>query len=234
MPERALLRLGSVALMLGSIFAAVVDALHPRATDLEDAEEVLTQISQSGIWVGDHVGILFAVLLSVGGLLALSRSITGDVGTALGRLAMGAALIGGAIIAVLIGVDGIAAKEVADHWAAASGADKTAAFFAGQALLEVSAAIFTSFIIVFLGITPILFGTAILMGEGYPNWLGAGALLIGAVLLLTGLFGAYNGLTVGFITSYIIFGSLLKVWGLVAGALMWRRVGTLAPATRVV
>ena len=224
MSERPLFRVGSMSAIVGAVLGVVVNLLHPRTSEIGNVEALLREIADSGIWVGDHIGILFAVLLVTGGLAALYRSIPDQPGAAWARLGFVSALLGAAVIAILVGTDGIAAKGLATAWANAPESEKIAAFRVAAAVALINIAIFSVFIIVFFGVTFFLFGLALLTSNVYPQWLGWVALLGGLASALVGLIQAYNGPSV-LVTNVLfpIFSVLLSLWVLLVGVLLGRK-----------
>jgi hypothetical protein len=233
MGEPTLLRLGSVCLMVGALGGIVVNVIHPRASDFQAL--ALVQVvagSDSGLWIGDHIGILFAVLLVVGGQLALARSFTAERAAAFGRLGAGSALLSAAIWTVVVAVDGIAQKRLADAWAAAAAADRAGALGAVLAVVGLSEALFAVAIIVTFGLTSLLFGLAIASEEAYPRWLGWTGVVLGVAATLIGVVLAYQGPSA--LVSVVLFTSVslaVTIWLLALGVLLWRRTATVrAPA----
>lgn len=226
MQERSLSRFGSVSAMLGAILGFIVNFLHPRTPDIANPEAYLKEVVESAIWIGDHVGILFAVLLAVGGYAAIYRSFTKEPGAAWARLGFVSALLGAAIISVLMGTDGVAAQSVATAWANAPVAEKAVALRVGIALAQINFALFSLAIVVWFGVTNILYGLAIVTSDVYPGWLGWVALLGGVASALVGLNQAYRGLSV--VTTNILFpivSTVLIVWFFIVGVLLWRKSG---------
>ena len=175
MAERALLQIGSVSAIVGAVLAVIVNVLHPRGAEIGDTRAHLQEIADSGIWFVDHIGILVAALLILGGLVALYRSFTEGWGATLARLGFASALVGAAMTAVLLGgTDGIAMKEVADAWASSQ---DPALFQAGFVLEQINLGIFSTFIFVFFGVTFILYGLAVALSDVYPKWLGWAAVV---------------------------------------------------------
>src|SRR2546426_7719237 len=105
MPERTLTRIGAAAAVLGAVLGLVVNVLHPRVNDPANTKAFLRQVAESTIWVGDHVGIIFAVLLVTGGLVAVYRSITSGPGAAWARLGFAAALVSAGLGFVTVAVE---------------------------------------------------------------------------------------------------------------------------------
>lgn len=186
-------------------------------------------IAESTIWVGDHVGIVFAVLLVTGGLVAIYRSITSEPGAAWARLGFAGALVSAAILSVLMATDGITIKVLAQAWVNATEAEKAAAFRVAHALALVDFAIFSIWTIVFFGVTIILYGLAVSTSNAYPKWLGWVAVLAGIGSALIGLRLAYRGPSV-FVVNILfpIFSIIITIWVLVMGVLLWLKAGRAA------
>lgn len=226
MRERSLFKFGSVSAIAGAILGFATNFLHPRTSDIANPEAYLREVAESAIWIGDHVGILFAALLALGGYAAIYRSFTTERGTAWARLGSMGALLGAAIISVLMATDGIAAKVVAGEWMNAPAAEKAVAFRVGVALAQVNFSLFSVTIVVWFGVTNILYGLAILTDDVYPRWLGWVAVIGGGASVLVGLNQAYTGLSV--LTTNILFpivSTVLILWFLVMGVVLWRRAG---------
>lgn len=229
MSERSLFRIGAVSAIAGSIFALVVNLLHPRSATLENPEAFLRMIGESTIWVGNHVGIVFAVLLVTGGLVAIYRSITGEPGAAWARLGFAGALVSAAILSVLMATDGITIKVLAQAWMNAPAAEQAAAFRVAHALALVDLAIFSIWTIVFFGVTIILYGLAVSTSNVYPRWLGWVAVLAGLGSALIGLRLAYRGPSVLVINIlFPVFSIIITIWVFVMGVLLWRKAGSTA------
>lgn len=229
MPERTLLRIGAVSAILGAIILVVANALHPRTSDVDDTEATLQLIGDSGIWVTDHLAIAIALLLVLGGLVALFRSITSQPGAAVARLGFAGALVSGGIGIILLGIDGIALKEVAESWADAPAEEKASAFRVGEAIEQVSFGIFSMFIFVFFGLTILLYGLAVALSDIYPKGLGWVAVILGGGSAVLGLVQAYQGPS-DVVTNilFAVFSILITVWVLVIGVFMWRKAGVAA------
>jgi hypothetical protein len=114
--ERSIFRIGAVAGILGSLLAMVGNLLHP-ATPTGNPEGVARTIAQSANWVLVHLVIVVGLILMLGALVALSRSIEGGVpGVVLAWLGSIAAVAGVTVGVILVIVDGVAAKHLADAW----------------------------------------------------------------------------------------------------------------------
>jgi putative exporter of polyketide antibiotics len=84
--EGSIFRMGSVAGIVGSLLAMVGNLLHS-ATPIGDPEGVAQTIAQSERWVLVHLVIVVGLILMLGGLVAISRSIQGGLPGAVAQLA---------------------------------------------------------------------------------------------------------------------------------------------------
>src|SRR3989442_2046022 len=228
MPERTLTRIGAAAAVLGAVLGLVVNVLHPRVNDPANTKAFLRQVAESTIWVGDHVGIIFAVLLVTGGLVAVYRSITSGPGAAWARLGFAAALVSAGLGFVTFAVEGIAIKRVAVAWASAPRGEKAVAFRVADALVQIQWALSSVWILIFFGVTFILYGVAVVLSDVYPKWLGWVAVGGGLGSSLLGLHIGYHGASsLVFNILFPIFSILLTAWLFMMGGLLWRESGQL-------
>ena len=56
MPERTLLRIGSLSLILGAVLGLIVNLLHPRGFDFDDTAAHLQEVADSGVYLVVHIG----------------------------------------------------------------------------------------------------------------------------------------------------------------------------------
>jgi hypothetical protein len=122
--QRWLFRLGAVAAVVGSLAGS--NLIHP-ATPLGDPSGVARAIADSLAWTPIHLIIVTGIMLMLGGLLGLYRSIPGGLAGALAQFGWAAAIAGVAVGLVLVMLDGVAAKQLADEWARAPAAEQWAA-----------------------------------------------------------------------------------------------------------
>jgi hypothetical protein len=121
--DRRLFLMGGTAAVLGSIIGMVGNLIHPE-TPIGDPAGVARTIAASQDWLAIHLAIVFGIVLMFGGLVALARSVRGDLAVALGRLGLAAAIAGVAVGLVLVILDGVAARQLAEGWAAAPAAER--------------------------------------------------------------------------------------------------------------
>jgi hypothetical protein len=121
-----ILRIGSYAGIAGALLGLVGNLLHP-ATPIGDPEAVARTIADSQLWVPDHLAIVLGLILMLGGLIAIAHSIQDGLPAALARLGSIAAVAGITVGLILVTLDGLAAKGIAEAWATAPVADQAAA-----------------------------------------------------------------------------------------------------------
>jgi hypothetical protein len=221
--ERWVYMLGGVAAIVGSLMGMVGNLIHP-ATPLADPDGVARVIAESDAWTVIHLVIVFGIVLMLGGLVALYQSIRGGVADALARLGLAAAIVGIAIGVVLVILDGVAAKQLADGWAIAPQEERTIALRIVLANETINFALASSFNIVFAGATFILFGMAVAFSEVYRQWLGWVVVVAGIVSVGAGLIQAFAGEpTTASRVLTIIGPTVITLWVLVIGVLLVRK-----------
>src|SRR5215208_6392868 len=195
--EWSIFRIGAVAGMVGSLLAMVGNLLHP-AAPTGNPEGVARTIAQSANWVFVHLVIVVGLILMLGALVALSRSIEGGVPGALAWLGSIAAVAGVTVGVILVIVDGVAAKHLADAWEAAPPEEEAVALRVVVAEEAINFALASLFNILFAGVTSV------------P----------------VGLVQAYMGESIGFTRiATIIFPTIITLWVVVMSVLLWRKAG---------
>jgi hypothetical protein len=208
----SIFRIGAVAGIVGSLLAMVGNLLHP-ATPTGNPEGVARTIAQSANWVLVHLVIVVGLILMLGALVALSRSIEGGVPGALAWLGSIAAVAGVTVGVILVIVDGVAAKHLADAWEAAPPDEAAAALRVVVAEEAINFALASLFNILFAGVTFILLGLAVASSGEYPGWLGWVVVVAGVGSVPVGLVQAYTGESIGFTRiATIIFPTLITLW----------------------
>ena len=217
-----LLRIGAVAAILGSLCAGVGNVLHP-VTPRDDPQGVALVIADSGTWTLIHVVIVVGIILMFAGLIGIRHSIDGGIAEALARLGVHMATIGVTIGLVTVILDGVGAKQLADQWAAAPESGKAIALSAVSANETINFALAGLFNLSFAGVPFFLLGLAVALGGGYPRWLGWVAVIAGVGSIAAGLVQAFTGEpTVTSLVLTIIGPTVISLWLLVMGVLMWR------------
>ena len=224
--EGSIFRIGSVAGIIGSLLAMVGNLLHP-ATPIGDPEGVARTIAESERWVLVHLVIVVGLILMLAGLVTISRSIQGGVAGTLAQLGFVAAVAGVTVGVVLVIVDGVAAKHLADAWEAAPPEEAAAALRVVLAEEAINFALAALFNILFAGITFIMLGLAVAWSGEYPGWLGWVVVVAGVGSVLVGLVQAYTGESIGFTRiATIIFPTIITLWVAGISVLVWQKASS--------
>lgn len=125
---------------------------------------------------------------------------------------------------MLQAVDGIALKTMVDAWATAPTAQKEATFQAALTVRQMEIGLAGMMNIMF-GLTAICYGTALLVDHTYPKWIGGLAVVGGVATTIAGIMMAYTGFSGPAMAISMPASSILLVWMLSLGVLMWRRGG---------
>jgi hypothetical protein len=121
--ERPLLRIGSIAFILGAIIVVVSTLFHPSSEDPANRLLVFADYANDDSWVAVHIGQFVGVIMVfAGGFVALYRLLVqseSSVASILAWIGLALAIMTASAFAVLQAVDGIALKSAVDSWAAA-------------------------------------------------------------------------------------------------------------------
>jgi hypothetical protein len=220
------LRVGSAVGIAGALLAMVGNLIHP-ATPVGDPEGVARTIADSRIWVPGHLAIVVGLVLMLGGLLAIGRSIQGGLPGALARLGSAAAVAGITVGLILVTLDGLAAKQLAEAWASAPSGERAAALRLVLASETINFALAALFNILFAGMTFVLYGLAVARSRRYPGWLGWVAVVAGIGSLAAGLLQAIVGepTTLSRVLT-IIFPTVITLWLIDVNAFILRRASS--------
>ncbi len=217
-------RIGAGGAVVGLLLAGVGNLLHP-ATPVGQSEGVARAIAESAAWAPIHLIIVAGLILMFAGLVGISCSIKEGLAGALAQFGYVAAIAGITIGLLLVMIDGVAAKHLADVWAASPPGEKAAALRLALAEESLNFAIASIFNILFAGVTYILLGLAVALSRVYPRWLGWVAVAMGLGCIVAGIIQALNGEpTVVTKTLTIIFPTIITLWTALLGVLSWRNV----------
>lgn len=227
-----MLRLGGGAAVVGSAIAMVGNLLHP-ATPTRDPHGVAHTIASTDMWVAVHVAIVLGLIIMAGGFAGLYQALRGGAAGAVARMGFMAAIAGTTVGLILVILDGVAAKHIADAWASAPLDESAAALRILMAEETMNFALASLFNILFAGVTFILFGVAVLLSSVFPRWLGWPAVVAGVGSVLVGLVQAQVGESTGLTRiATIIFPTIITLWTAVIGILLIRRSSALADTVR--
>src|SRR5205085_5782452 len=107
--DRAELRVGSIAMLLGGIGAFVTNLLHPHDVP-HQTEPLLRMLIAAPHWSQLHFLIMLSVVFMVCGLAMLTRNLDDPLARALGTLGRYLIILGGGVYLVEVMIDGFATK----------------------------------------------------------------------------------------------------------------------------
>ncbi|HYU56874.1 MAG TPA: DUF4386 family protein [Actinomycetota bacterium] len=216
------MRIGGISAIVGALLGMVGNLIHP-VTPIDDPEGVARVIAGSDIWVPVHLAIVLGIVLMLGGLVAIYHSIREGIAGALARFGLFGAVAGATIGMVLVILDGVAARQLAQEWATVPPDQKAAALSLVHANETINLALASLFNFVFAAVTFILFGLAVVFSDVYPRWLGWIAFLAGLGSIAAGLIQAYVGEPTGTSRILTIIGpTVITLWLLTMGVLLAR------------
>lgn len=212
--------LGALAAMLGVPCLAIATFAHPMRESPADARAAFAEYAADQYWIASHLLQLLGVALITAALIALSwRLRSGRAG--------GWALLGGtaavatlALSGALQAVDGIALKVMVDRWASAPSESQAMLFEGTFAVRQIEIGL-ASIVILFFGVTAMLYAAAFLLGHG-PHWLGWLALGSGAAMLVAGVLYAYTGFSDAAMAVSMPASLLLMLWSIAVAVFLFR------------
>jgi hypothetical protein len=215
--------IGSKAAILGSLLGLVGNLIHP-AMPIDDPQGVARTIAASDTWFVIHFAIVIGITLMFGGLIAMYHSIRGGLPGALARFGLFAAAVGIGVGLILLILDGVAAKQLADEWASATAETRFSALQNVLTNETMNFALASLFNFIFAGVTFILFGLAVALSDVYPRWLGWVVVAAGLVSVAASLVQGVPGepTTLSWILT-IIGPTVITLWLLIIGVLMGRK-----------
>lgn len=216
------LKIGGIAAIIGSVLGLIGNLVHPPTNGQSEAG-VAHIIAHAGLWMPIHMVIVAGLILMLLGLTALCRSISGGLAGALSWFAHSAVIAGVVIGVLLVTLDGLAAKQLADAWAAAPADEKATALRIVSAEETFNFAIASLFNILFAGVAYILLGLAVASSRVYKKWLGGIAVVAGIGSIVAGSIQAATGASTEVIyVLTIIFPTIITLWTAYMGILMYQ------------
>jgi hypothetical protein len=167
--DRDVIRIGSMCAIVGALLFMAANNVNPRSPNIQITAMKVETVSHSDIWATDHVLLLIGGLLLLPGLIAIQRSIQIGPGAEWAYFGNFSAVVSTAIWAVLMAIDGFTSKVVHAASATAPEADKAVAMRVAEAMEQVDVGIFSTYIIVFFGLTFILYGLAVAKSGRFPQ-----------------------------------------------------------------
>jgi hypothetical protein len=215
------MKAGAVCAIGGSVLLFAGTYLHPMEAEPNDAVEAFTEYAADNLWIASHLMQLAGCALIIAALLLLSWRLETTNAAPWSRLAAGGAVASLAVATALQAVDGVALKVMVDNWVAAPATQKDAALYAAFAVRQVEIGLASTASLLF-GLTVIMYGLALLRARIYPVWIAGSALLPGVGSAIAGVVTAYSGFSELAMAISMPAGSLLLLWMVGMGVLMWQ------------
>jgi hypothetical protein len=170
-----------------------------------------------------HVFAVLAALVSLIGLLALTRSLIRPASWLIGQAAVISATVGLAIFGVESTSEGLALPELTREASNADPSQQAELVRAARAVAAVTHGPSLVAMALLIGLPVLLFGIAIVLDE-YPSWLGWAGIVIGGITAVAavGLF-LIPSLFPGFLLYGVLGSIVAQLWLLAIGIVMLRR-----------
>jgi hypothetical protein len=223
--QRLLLRVGSIAFLVGMIIVIVSTAIHPSSEDPANHRLVFAEYASDESWIAVHIGQLAGVIMVfAGGFVALFSLLVqseSSMTIILAWIGLALAIMTASTFAVLQAVDGIALKMAVDSWTAAPSGEKAITFRVTEGIRFIEYGTDSIFRIL-QGTLAIVFGVAIVKSKILSKWIGGAGVVIGAVTIYAGVEVAYLGF--GGLTTIIGISMIIYfIWVGILGGFMWRK-----------
>lgn len=222
--RRAVLRIGSVCAIFGTLAYATFGVLHGPLSGSGGAEVIFRHVLERPYWALIHLGSMLAILLWLGAFVALERSFGASGNDSkLYSLAVVSLTVGAAVSFLHFSIDGYVLTELADRWATAPPAEREEVVRMGEFVHTLlRQPLFVVELVFLFGLPFALIGLGIGLDREYPAWLGWAGFVVGAATFVTGTTW-FVGLRV--IPEVVLFVALLPLewlWLLAMGVVMWR------------
>jgi hypothetical protein len=223
--QRPLLRVGSIAFLVGVIIVIVSTAIHPSSEDPANHLLVFAEYASDDSWIAVHIGQFAGVIMVfAGGFVALCRLLVqseSSMAFILAWIGLALAIMTASAFAVLQAVDGIALKMAVDSWVAALPEEKAITFRVAEGIRFIEYGTNSIFRIL-QGTVAVIFGVAIVKSKLLSKWICGAGVVIGAVTIYAGLEVAYLGF--GGLTTIIGISMIIYfIWIRILGGLMWKK-----------
>jgi len=177
-----------------------------------------------------HEVALFAALIALAGMIALSSSLTHPLASMLGRLGLASSVVGLAVFGVESTSEGLALSELAAAASHATAGEQTELVRAAQAVASVTHGPSLVAMALLYGFSLLLFGVAMVL-DSYPSWLGWAGAVSGAATIIaaTGLYLSPT-LLPGALLYGVLASVIAQLWLVAVGIAMLRRAPSRARA----
>jgi len=229
--EEWLFKAGALLFLLAGPLGGLGSALHPRP-DPDGQVSMIETVADHTIWIPIHVASMLSVVLTLGGLVVLYRSLSTQPERGLARLGLIAAVVGAAVTLVALAVDGVALKHVADAWAVTRDADRDMMTMVARAVEELSLPLQALNTLAWFGVPFVAYGLAVIYSSGYPSSMGWIAVVCGIACIVLGVVRLFAGSgNAALLLLVTIFTTINSLWLIPISVLLRRRARALAVAS---
>jgi hypothetical protein len=213
-------RIGAISAISGAVLLAFGTYLHPLQADPNDASRAFAEYAADHLWVASHLTQFLGVVLMVGALVLLSRSMANGPAAHWAHLGIAGAIASLAMTSALQAVDGVALKVMVDTWAGAPENEKSMLFQGAFAVRQIEIGL-ASLMTLLFGVTVMIYGIALVVDRSFPTWLGVLGIAGGVPLLVAGTVMAHTGFSEVAMAVSMPSSILLLAWIISVGIFMW-------------
>lgn len=219
-----LYRIGGLSAMLGVLLGVIFAMMGPMNLDSDDMDSVLqTFAADKGKLQFHGLGVTVGALLTLGGLVALHRSLLDGRAAAWARLGLAAAIVKTVLHVIGPMMGGSIMPAVAESYVQATVEDAHAALLVGKGFFIFYEALLVPTLIL-LSATVLLFAIAVLKSNVYPVWAGWAAIIPGLYTAGGGVAFLFAGpMGAPAIMNVVMPGFMLSmVWILIMGIYLFK------------
>jgi len=220
--------LGAASAVGGGVLTLVGNIFHPREPgQLDNAANLFGVVIRNEMWPADHLVIAIGLALLLHGFYGLTQSIRSEPGATWARFAWHMAIVGIVLGIALMLTEAVAVTSMAHAWDSRSGNEKDLLLAAGNAVFELSLTFSVGGMLFLFGVTPVLYGVAMLGGTEYRAWTAWIGVLFGLVGIAAAGIQVISGES--WLPFYVLFpvaSIAITLWIIYLGIQMWWMAAT--------
>jgi hypothetical protein len=217
------LRFGGGCLIAAALLTGGSGVAHPRSGDENYPVPFLESVLEHrSFWVPDHLTMFFGSLIGIAGLFVLMSTLSTGLSSRVARGAFGMALVGQAVLAGFVAVDGVATPRIADVWQDATAAHRDSALAGARATVEIGWAFNGLFFLTLFGIAFGLYGVALAL-DGRFGRLGGAVVPVAAASIVAGVVELIVGPRIAEVYVQNALMILTLLWLAYIGVRLWRQ-----------
>jgi hypothetical protein len=222
--QNNLFRIGGLSAMSGVVLGIVFAMLGPMNLDPQDMDSVLqTFAADKGKLQFHGLGVTLGAFLTLGGLVALSRSLLIGPSAAWARLALAVAIVKTVLHVIGPMMGGSVMPAIAESYLRAPLDSAAGAMSVGKGFFIFYEALLAPTLLV-LSVTVLLFAAAVFKSKIYPVWTGWAAMIAGLYAAAGGVAFIFTGpMGAADIMNVVMPGFMLSmVWIFIMGMYLFR------------